>query len=188
MRIIDDFFSNADLKIFKDLLEKEVVQEHRQNVGCDFNDYKEICGIENSDFYPIKLDAKKMFINRLVEKSLIDAEGPDSKNILMRYLKARAPYQGLWHQDRFSDSGEVDVIGLTFFLNENWNYADGGLYLYKDQGNEDGYFVIPKDNRLMFNDTDREHGVTPITNPNVVRKSVQVFMYASLLKTNDYYR
>lgn len=182
MQIIDKFFTDTQLKIFKRLLESEIVKENRANVGCDFNNYKEICGIENSNFYPIEKSAKKLFISRLIERNLIIPQALESKKILMRYLKAKAPYQGLWHKDRLSNSEEVDVIGLTLFLNESWNYADGGLYLYREDDNQaSGYFAIPIDNRLMFNDTDKEHGVSQVTNPYVIRKSVQVFMCAKLL-------
>lgn len=181
MQVIDNFFTDDQLKLFKHLLEIEIIEEQRTDVGCDFNDYNEICGIENSSFYPIEQSAKKMFVSRLIERNLVIPQALESKEILMRYLKAKSPYQGLWHKDRFSDSEEVDVIGLTFFLNETWNPADGGLYLYRDDDQSSGYFSVPINNRLMFNDTDKEHGVSQITNPYVTRKSVQIFMYTKLL-------
>jgi Rps23 Pro-64 3,4-dihydroxylase Tpa1-like proline 4-hydroxylase len=97
----------------------------------------------------------------------------------MTYHRMKAPYWSHFHCDRLSDwhSDEIDFVGISFFMNEDWKYNDGGLFAWKQSWDSDrGEFVEPIQNRLIINPNDYPHAVTQITNPDVMRHSIQIFI------------
>jgi hypothetical protein len=97
---------------------------------------------------------------------------------MLRYHVNRAPYNARWHLDGlYAKKDELDYIGITIFLNDVWQTNDGGLFVYKENKNDtQGKFVEPIGNRVIINSKDLDHAVTAITNQEVIRYSLQMFI------------
>ena len=95
----------------------------------------------------------------------IPYEGTDPLN-MMFYVWT--PGSGInWHQDgpRFT---------ATLYLNDVWQMKDGGLFLFKEDGETKAF--NPQANTLNVNTKDLEHMVTTIApEPEQLRYSVQIF-------------
>ena len=105
------------------------------------------------------------------------------KTHTLRYHEMKYPYVSTWHKDRFLDwdKDEIDYVGVTFFLNETWNFQDGGLFLFKQDNADRGEYVEPIGNRIVINNEDLYHAVTKIVTPDVKRRSLQSFMHVKYL-------
>ena len=62
-------------------------------------------------------------------------------------------------------------------MNAEWNPNDGGFFMWKNRWTSTtGEFVEPIANRLILNPQDFPHAITQITNKDVVRHSIQIFI------------
>ena len=76
------------------------------------------------------------------------------------------------HSFKELNKDEIDYVGVTFFLNETWNFQDGGLFLFKQDNADRGEYVEPIGNRIVINNEDLYHAVTKIVTPDVKRRSL----------------
>ena len=73
-----------------------------------------------------------------------------------------------WHDD----SGHQ--YGITYYINRRWNLKFGGEFLFKDK-NSNGFIPLVG-NSLVIVKTPLLHKVTPVMNPLVPRKTIQIFV------------
>lgn len=71
------------------------------------------------------------------------------------------------------------TFGATIYLNEEWSYSDGGLFLWKDKNESDPTkfnALLPSFNTLVLNDFKELHFTTPISSHSKRNKlSLQIF-------------
>ena len=72
-----------------------------------------------------------------------------------------------WHHDKFYQKA------VTIYLNDEWNYKDGGLFQYMDK---DIKTIIPKYNKGVIQTDLVQHSTTITTTDSPIRKSIQAFM------------
>ena len=73
-----------------------------------------------------------------------------------------------WHDD----AGHQ--YGITYYINRRWNLKFGGEFLFKDK-NSNGFIPLVG-NSLVIVKTPLLHKVTPVMNPLVPRKTIQIFV------------
>jgi Rps23 Pro-64 3,4-dihydroxylase Tpa1-like proline 4-hydroxylase len=98
------------------------------------------------------------------EYKLIEKDVGKCKGILYYYWQPGSYIA--WHHDQMHDKA------ITIYLNDEWNYKDGGLFQYMDK---DIKTIIPKHNRGVIQTGFVEHSTTITTTDAPIRKSIQIF-------------
>ena len=73
-----------------------------------------------------------------------------------------------WHDDGGHE------YGITYYINRRWNPAFGGEFLFMDK-NANGFIPLVG-NSLVIVKAPFKHKVTPVMNPLVPRKTIQIFI------------
>jgi len=73
-----------------------------------------------------------------------------------------------WHNDN------THKYGITYYINRRWNSIFGGEFLFKDE-NSNGFIPLVG-NSLLIVKAPLLHKVTPVMNPLVPRKTIQIFI------------
>lgn len=178
MIVIDNFLSDENFSLLESYIKNEVTSRNRKIDGCDLREEYDHIGLDNSNFYMLKKEARDLLVQELVSRKYFSPAVLNDMEVMLRYHVTEYPYSALWHKDRMSDweSDKIDYIGMTMFLND-WNSDDGGLYIYKEhKDSEEGNFIMPKKNRVIYNPNDYYHAVTQITKQGVKRYSLQMFI------------
>ena len=172
MKIIDNFLSEEIYKNFVEALQNE---KSPLEIPHDEADHK---GLDNVKLWRVEGIARTMFMNELEDQGFIKIDW-DKSDFDVRYHVTKAPYYTNFHCDRLSDwhTYDVDYCGMTFFMNADWNPNDGGFFIWKNRWEGTvGEFVEPIANRLIINPNDLPHAVTQITNKEITRHSIQIFI------------
>jgi Rps23 Pro-64 3,4-dihydroxylase Tpa1-like proline 4-hydroxylase len=82
-----------------------------------------------------------------------------------------------WHGDAHAKQA------VTIYLNKDWHYNDGGLFIWQDETTSELKVVEPKFNTLVYNEGSMMHGTTPVTSSTSLRITVQGFMLRSDAQT-----
>ena len=179
MKIIDNFLMEADWAEMEMLL-----RDCKDPVECP-NDEQDHKNLNRVDLFLVTGEAKERWMKHLSDSNIITEAYQSNPDYQVRYHITRSPYYSNFHCDRTTDwhSDVIDYVGITFFLNNGWHHNDGGCYCYKQSWDHtQGTFVEPLGNRLIVNTQDLPHAVTQITNPNVARHSIQMFIAKELLR------
>ena len=109
-------------------------------------------------------------IQGMVKRNLeeYDVE-PLNKNVIkgmMFYYWKEGSYIP-WHTD------ENHSAGLTIYLNDTWNYQNGGLFLYNH--NDQIKTLIPSRNTGVLQVGGMDHSTTIVRKGSKVRKTLQIF-------------
>ena len=188
MKIIDNFFNKQTLEKLQSAIKTEIVDEScvlnyvEQNLNAPINDAvlseKEHYGLVNSKYYLLKGISVNIILQQLIDKKYAVASVIDNWDGMLRYHVNKAPYGAQWHLDGlYEHDDSLDYVGITIFLNETWHVNYGGLFVYKQNKTDtQGIFVEPIGNRIIINSNDLIHAVTPITNNEVTRYSLQMFI------------
>lgn len=64
---------------------------------------------------------------------------------------------------------------VTVYLNESWEYNDGGMFNWFDPSTKEWKNIEPRFNRAVVNDSGYSHGITPVKSSNN-RITLQVFL------------
>jgi len=92
----------------------------------------------------------------------------DHKNIKF-YLHSMEDASGInWHDDSLHE------YGITYYINRRWNDQFGGEFLFKDE--QSNGFIPLVGNSLIIVKAPLWHKVTPVMNPLVPRKTIQIFI------------
>ena len=176
--------AGRQMQILDNFLPAEIYTElwnHLQRLDTPLEcprDEEDHQGLQNCDRFAIEGEAKTLFMTELVNQDVCRINWLEPK-YEMTYHRMKAPYYSHFHCDRLSDwhSDEIDYVGISFFMNDDWKYNDGGLFAWKQAWDSNrGEFVEPIQNRLIINPNDYPHAVTQITNPDVMRHSIQIFI------------
>jgi len=73
-----------------------------------------------------------------------------------------------WHNDGIWE------YGITYYVNRRWNLQFGGEFLFKDE--QSNGFIPLVGNSLVIVKAPLWHKVTPVMNPVVPRKTIQIFI------------
>jgi len=179
MIIVDNFLTKQELTDLKASIAVEVEKYNREFQECDFREEYDHFGTENSNLYYMKNEAREMLLRCLIDRGYFSETVLTEMNCTLRYHALTKPYYSTWHKDRMANwnSDEIDYIGVTLFLNDVWDYNDGGIYIYKEGDNDTlGHYVEPIGNRLILNEEDLYHAVTQINNSEAIRYSLQMFI------------
>jgi len=105
-------------------------------------------------------------INNAIKKTDIS---PLNKNVINSVLFHKwGPGSYIpWHNDSNYSAG------LTVYLNDDWNYKNGGLFLYKDD--EDIKTIVPQKNKGVLQIGGVPHSTTIISKDSEPRKTLQIF-------------
>ena len=93
---------------------------------------------------------------------------PLNKNVIKGCLFYK--WELLLHSDN-QDSNHSD--GLTIYLNDDWSYENGGLFLYKE--NNDIKTIIPQKNKAVLQVGGVPHSTTIVSKYSKPRKTIQIF-------------
>jgi hypothetical protein len=182
MIIIDNCFEYQQVTALRSLVEKDVAQyNNRLEKYDDETDHHEFhnCGI-----FDLHRETRNHYLRYLVDKKLLHNQCVEGHDHMLRYHQMRYPYHSTWHKDRLTDweSDQIDYIGVTYFLDNDWNPLDGGLFLFKESKEASiGKYVEPIHNRIVINDQDLYHAVTRINKLNVTRTSLQMSIHKKYL-------
>lgn len=111
-------------------------------------------------------------IKSLIDNEIISKEDFENQKYdigAMIYLWTKESYISL-HSDKKSNKA------LTIYLNENWDFVDGGLFLWNDAEKEEWQVIIPKFNLAVLNDENIEHATTPVKSNDKLRITLQIFL------------
>ena len=72
-----------------------------------------------------------------------------------------------WHNDAKWQ------MGTSIYLNKTWDRNDGGLFLYKEKGQNK--FYVPKYNTCVVNSNHTDHAVSALASHGPHRLSLQIF-------------
>jgi hypothetical protein len=183
MKIIDNFFDLTTLSELKKDIQNQIDDKNSVIKKYDLVTEKDHVGLENSNYYFLNGRAKIIVLKHLITTKLLSADALNFNDIMLHYHVNRAPYNARWHLDGlYAKKDELDYIGITIFLNDDWNTNDGGLFVYKENKNDtQGKFIEPIGNRIIINYKDLNHAVTAITNKEVIRYSLQMFINTKYL-------
>jgi hypothetical protein len=159
-------------------IENELMDKNTAITKRDLEFEKEFLGLENSKFYILTGTPRTILLQTLIANNILNPEVLNNNEDMLRYHVCKAPYHSVWHLDGlYKEANILDFIGITLFLNEQWNPNDGGLFVYKDNKDDTkGKFIEPKGNRIIINYNDLLHAVTSITNTKIIRYSLQMFI------------
>jgi len=73
-----------------------------------------------------------------------------------------------WHDDH------GHVYGITYYINRRWNMKFGGEFLFRDK-NTNGFIPLVG-NSIVIVKAPLDHKVTPVMEPLVPRKTIQIFI------------
>jgi hypothetical protein len=178
MKIIDNFLSDQQLADLYQSLTQDI------NPTQTINDYSgDTIPGQEIQLYEINGTTKTSFWNYLKENNIVTG----NCNAMLRYHVMTSQTCIKWHYDYTPSIGEeTKYLGITLFLNKDWDDNYGGFYLYKHNPTDSsGYFVSPIENRLVINHTDLFHGVSAINqgSDNISRYSLQWFIHQDCFVT-----
>ncbi len=189
MKIVDSFFDPHILKQLKNAIKIEIADEScilnyvEQSADAPSSDAalseKEHYGLINSKYYLLKGPSVNIILQQLIDKKYAVASVLDNWDGMLRYHENKAPYGAQWHLDGLYENNNtaLDYVGITIFLNDTWHVNYGGMFVYKETKEDtQGIFIEPIGNRIIINTNDLLHAVTPITNNEVTRYSLQMFI------------
>jgi len=179
MIIKDNVFSEKQITALQKQIDKDIAKYGGGYEECEIREESDHHGTTESSMWHLENKARMMFLQYLVDAKLFSPNAMKQLQLGLRYHVMRHPYTSSWHKDRLADwdSDNIDYIGVSYYFNQDWNYLQGGLYIYKDNTDSTrGHYVEPIGNRLIINDDDLWHGVTTINDPSVVRSSLQMFI------------
>ena len=190
MKIIDNFFDTHILEQLKNAIKTEITDESCVLNYVEQNHDKlqtteelltenEHFGLINSKYYLLKGPSVNIILQALIDKKYAVASVIDNWDGMLRYHENKAPYGAQWHLDGLyeNNNAALDYVGITIFLNDTWHVNYGGMFVYKETKEDtQGIFVEPIGNRIIINTNDLIHAVTPITNNEVTRYSLQMFI------------
>ena len=73
-----------------------------------------------------------------------------------------------WHNDTGHD------YGITYYINRRWNMKFGGEFLFSNEFSNG--FIPLVGNSIVILKTPLEHKVSPVQQPTVPRKTIQIFV------------
>lgn len=65
---------------------------------------------------------------------------------------------------------------VTIYLNENWDYNEGGLFQWLDSETNEWKIIFPNFNTAVVNNSGLPHGITPVKSDTQFRVTVQTFI------------
>jgi len=114
-------------------------------------------------------------VNKLLEKKFFNT--PPS--LFEAYFQIGLPNSSIdWHTDNFVQGKAVDRIGLTIYLNKNWQDFWGGFFMYEE--NNKIFAIRPNYNRAVCQ-TSLKHCTTIISPIAEPRLTLQLFFDSSCL-------
>ena len=99
------------------------------------------------------------------------------KNRDMPLTTSRSAMVYVWSRDSYIPvhSDGIYSRAVTVYLNENWEYNDGGMFNWFDPASEEWKNIEPRFNRAVVNDSGYLHGITPVKSSSN-RITLQVFL------------
>ena len=130
MIIKDNFLTAEQLTKVNEMIDADI----KQNDGRfeRYDDEMDHHETDDCNLFYLNKEIKDFFFGLLVEKGYFTKELLTGHDQTLRYHEMKYPYVSTWHKDRFLDwdKDEIDFMGVTFFLNETWDFKDGGLFLF----------------------------------------------------------
>jgi hypothetical protein len=180
MIIKDSFLTTKELDELKSTINFELKTYDSKFNECEFKNETDHFGTNNSNLYYLENEAKTLFLKFLVNNNFFDKKCLTGTNLTLRYHALTSPYISTWHKDRTLDweADKIDYIGVSYFFSKGWDFTKGGIYLYKkDKESSQGYYIEPRENRLIINANDFYHAVTQINDQSFIRQSLQLFIH-----------
>lgn len=186
MIIKDDFFSRQQIDELRASINEDIETHGGEFGNEELDGEKDHHQTESCGLFHLRHETRDLYLKFLIEKKIFHKKCLEEYDLTLRYHQLRYPYHSTWHKDRLADwdGDEVDYIGVSYFLNNDWNYTKGGMYLYKEhKESTQGYYIEPIGNRIIINDDDLYHAVTTITDQSAIRYSLQMFIHKKYLLT-----
>jgi len=99
------------------------------------------------------------------------------KNRDMPLISSRSAMVYVWSKDSYIPvhSDGIYSRAITVYLNETWQYNDGGMFNWLDPEKNEWRNIEPTFNKAVVNDSGYSHGITPVKSSNN-RITLQVFL------------
>ena len=157
---INSIFSTEDFSFIKNEFEKS---NFKDNLVWE-DDVKHFS-------HPVKIsEINDSDIIKLISDTLKNINiAPLNKNVIKGCLfyKWEPGCYIPWHQDSNHSAG------LTIYLNDDWSYENGGLFLYEE--NNDIKTIIPQKNKAVLQVGGVPHSTTIVSKYSKPRKTIQIF-------------
>jgi len=119
---------------------------------------------ERSDLIPEYGPLKKL--NILLNTNPFHKVNQQIKKFVLHSMKDNSGIN--WHNDHNYK------YGITYYINRRWNPRFGGEFLFQDKSNNG--FIPLVGNSIVIVKAPFDHKVTPVMNPLVPRKTIQIFL------------
>jgi len=119
---------------------------------------------ERSDLIPEYGPLKKL--NILLNTNPFHKVNQQIKKFVLHSMKDNSGIN--WHND------QNYKYGITYYINRRWNPRFGGEFLFQDKSNNG--FIPLVGNSIVIVKAPFDHKVTPVMNPLVPRKTIQIFL------------
>lgn len=122
--------------------------------------------------YSMPVSLRRKVVPLLKASNLFEDETEESlleKMHLMMYVWTKGSWIN-WHNDGHSKQA------ITVYLNREWNYNDGGLFVWREPTTQELKITEPLFNTLVYNEGAIDHGTTPVTSSDQLRITLQGFV------------
>jgi hypothetical protein len=109
--------------------------------------------------------------NILEDKKVFD------KNIDLPLVQSKSAMVYVWSKNSYIPVHSDDIYSraVTVYLNESWEYNDGGMFNWYDEKSQEWKNIEPTFNKAVVNDSGYSHGITPVKSSQN-RITLQVFL------------
>ena len=92
-------------------------------------------------------------------------------------IKSKSAMVYVWSKDSYIPvhNDAIYSKAVTVYLNESWEYNDGGMFNWFDPNTQEWKNIEPRFNVAVVNDSGYSHGITPVKSSNS-RITLQVFL------------
>jgi len=111
-------------------------------------------------------------LQEILEKNLVFDKDKD-----LPLISSKSAMVYVWSKNSYIPVHSDDIYSraVTVYLNESWEYNDGGMFNWFDPVSQEWKNIEPRFNCAVVNDSGYLHGITPVKSSNN-RITLQVFV------------
>lgn len=110
-------------------------------------------------------------------QSILENMSIFDKNRDMPLVNSKSAMIYVWSTNSYIPVHSDDIYSraITVYLNEGWEYNDGGMFNWYDPNSKEWKNIEPTFNKAVVNDSGYSHGITPVKSSKD-RITLQVFL------------
>jgi hypothetical protein len=110
-------------------------------------------------------------------QGILESKQIFDKNRDLPLVESKSAMVYVWSKNSYIPVHSDDIYSraVTVYLNESWEYNDGGMFNWYDEKSQEWKNIEPRFNVAVVNDSGYSHGITPVKSSNN-RITLQVFL------------